>query len=371
MSLSRRRSTAVLAALGTAAAAVTAVLLTGGSPAGAAPGCSEEPSFDVTIPAPAGAPAATTLSDGSVGYAALGADKQVYFVNSDITVDPLLIAPLACLKGNATDNLAVVETPASLTFIVRGPDGRISQNDVTEAAPNGAGWEQLPYGATTNGPAALANADGSISLFVRGTNGALFLATRNADGGWSQFRSLGGGFVGTPTVAAKPGGGALVVVRNSAGLLYSKASSSTGVWSSAWTKLPGAAAGSPTLTAGYAAGRLDLFVIGNRGGLYQSAYTAGKFGAFRGIEFASTRARVAAAATAGRIIVYVRDDFGNGTFETAYTQYIPGGWTGDRTEFDYLLAPYTCDECGPDDSTALARSAGKVTRPARAVPAGK
>ena len=339
MSLSRR-TTAVLAAIGTAAAAVTVALVTGGSTAGAAPGCPAEPSFDSTIPEPLGAPAATTLSDDSIAFATLGGDRRTYFDTNDITGEPLLVSPLACLGGGATDNPAVLETTTGISFFVRSANGRIHQNDVTEATPDGTGWRQLPYGATTNGPAGMASYDGSLDLFVRGDDGALHRATRSPAGAWSPFRSLGGGFVGTPAVAIRPGGGLIVVVRNAAGELYSKSSNAAGAWGSTWTRLPGASATSPALAMGYAAGRIDLFVIGAKGGLHQSAYTGGRFGAFRTIEpSASTRARIAAAGAPGRMIVYVRDDFGQGRFQTAYTQFLPSGWTGDRTGNSYFLVP--------------------------------
>lgn len=368
MSLSRRRTTAVLTAAGLAAAAATAALLTGGAPAGAAPGtpaCPATPSFTNTIPAPQGPPAAVSLPGGVVGFSIVGPDTKTYYVDTDISGDPLSVGPLACFGGGAIDNPSVAPYGTGLAFFVRAPNGVIYQNYVTGAeTPVATGWTKVPNGTAGGGPAAVAGANGAVDLFIRGTNGALYQATRSRAGAWTAFRSLGGGMVGTPAVAPKPGGGYIAVITAPTGYLYTRSSNSAGVWG-AWTRLTGTAASSPTITAGFAAGRLDLFVIGQTGGLYQNVYTAGKFSTtFKKIESTVLpTTRVAAAASPGRMIVYITETYGPGDSATAYTQYLPGGWTEARTGEPYLLAPYTWEDGAPAAGAADRRAAGSGLLP--------
>lgn len=366
MSLSRRRTTAVLTAAGLAAAAATAALLTGGSPAGAAPGtpaCPATPSFENTIVGPQGPPAAVSLPGGEVGFSIVGADTKTYFVSTDISGDPLQVGPLACFGGGAIDNPSTALFGDALAFFVRAPNGVIYQNYVTgDETPVASGWTRVPNGTAGGGPAAVTAPDGSVSLFIRGTNGALYVASRGLTGPWSSFRSLGGGMVGTPAVAPRPGGGYIAVITAPTGYLYTRSSTAAGVWGG-WSRLAGTAATSPTITAGYSANRLDLFVVGKTGGLYQSAYLAGKFGTFRQIEATLLpTTRIAAAAAPGRLIVYITETYGPGDSSTGYTQYIPGGWTETRDPDHnaYFLAPYTYPDGAPDPAAANRRAAGST-----------
>lgn len=358
MSSPRRRLTAALAAAGAVAAATAAVLVTGGTTAGAAPGapgCPTTPSFDRTIPAPQGPPSAVSLSTGAVGFNILGADRKHYYVETDIDAEQLQVSPLACFGGAGVDNPAVAEYGAGLALYVLAPNQRIYQNYVTDAAPGGTGWTAVPNGLAGGGPAALLGPDGRLHLFIRGTNGALYTASRNVtSGAWSAFRSLGGGMLGTPAVAPRPGGGFVVVIQAPTGYLYTRSSTAAGTWSG-WSRLAGTAATSPAITAGFSAGRLDLFVIGRTGGLYQNTYTGGAFGTFKKVDnFPLPTTRLAVGATPNRMIVYITETDGTESI-TGYTHYIPGsGW------LDYNLAPYTWPDGAPDD----VEKAGAGTRPA-------
>jgi hypothetical protein len=352
------RSRRAAAALG----AASAVLLGVCAPAEAAPGtpgCPSSPSYDYTIPAPQGPPAATTLRTGGVGFSVLGRDRRFYWVETDIAVPGLAVAPLACFGGAGVDNPAAADYDAGVALFVRAPTGRIYANTVPDAAPGGTGWTLVPGGISASGPAAVLGSDGRLHLFVRGTNGALYTASRAVpSGAWSPFRSLGGGFVGTPAVAARPGGGFVAVVQAPAGDLYTRSATAAGAWG-AWSRLPGAGSGGPALTGGYAAGRLDLFVVGTSGGLYQSTYTGGRFGAFKRVDgFPLPGTRVAAAATPQAVIVYITET--GAETVTAYTRYAPGaGWSG------YNRAPYTWPDGAPD---ASAGARGGATRPAVPAP---
>jgi hypothetical protein len=357
----RRPATALVA---TGVVAVAAALLSGGSTAAAAPGvpgCPSSPSYGYTIPAPQGPPSATSLSTGAVGFSILGNDSHLYYVETNIQDSTLQVAPLACFGGGAVDNPPVAEYAAGLALYVQAPTRRLYQNYVTDAVPGGTGWTQVPNALAGGGPAALLGSDGKLHLFVRGTNGALYSASRNVtSGAWTPFQNLGGGMLGTPAVAARPGGGFVVVILAPTGYLYTRSSTAAGAWG-AWTRLAGTSAGSPTLTGGFSAGRLDLFVIGTTGGLYQNTYTSNRFGTFKKVDgFPLSTTRLAAAAQPNRMIVYITES-GAETI-TAYTQYIPGaGWS-----FPYNRAPYSWPDGAPD-ALAGAR-ADAQSRPAVIAP---
>ena len=301
-------------------------------------GCSASPSFDSTIPTPVGPPAATSLPDGRVAYSALGADGQYYLVATDIISDPVAVGPLECLGGIATDNPAVAAGTSFVALFVRTADNRLWQRTLTSSG-TGA-WSLLPIGgASPNGPSAVVTADGVVHLVVRGTNGAVYHATRRGTT-WSRWESLGGAIHGTPAVAVRPGGGIAIFARATNNGVYAKYGD-TGSWTG-WSRLPGETLSSPTVAWGYQTGRLDLFVSGTLGGLYQKAFVNGTWtGWIRLDTTLPASARIAAAARSGRLIVY-RSSGG----ATSYKQYV-GRWVG------YLPAPYTCASCLPG-----ARSAG-------------
>lgn len=121
----RRRLAVSLVAAAAAAGAVPLFVGSGTSSAAPAPAqCPSTPSYDYTIPTPVGPPTAISLGGGDfadTAYAALGADKKLYYVESFIDGDPLSVSPLACLGGQATDVPAVaLGTDGTRAFFV-GP----------------------------------------------------------------------------------------------------------------------------------------------------------------------------------------------------------------------------------------------------------
>jgi hypothetical protein len=198
----------------------------------------------------------------------------------------------------------------------------------------------------------VAGPSGGLSLFVRGTNGQVYTTFKPAYSGpdeWRPWQSLGGAMVGTPAVGLFREAQVVLVVRAPNGALYMKVGNSL-VWNASWTKLAGTSSASPTLAGGFAAARLDLFVTGTTGGLYQSTYTAANgmvFSPFRKVDSELPRAsRPAAAGQDGRMIVYATAPDGS----VGYQQYVPGsGWLG------FAPAPYTCDDvCLPVGETSAA-----------------
>jgi hypothetical protein len=362
MKLSRRRPVAVLAA-GIAAAAATVASLLVGSPAGAVPGCVTPPDFDHSIAAPIGGPAAAPTQGGTIFYSTIGGDGKTYFVDTDIQQPGLAVAPLECFGGGAVDTPAVTEWGLSRALYVLAPNGRIYQTSVKNGTSTQAPWTQIP-GAPAGGGAPVVThspVGGPIQMFVRGSDNQLYHASRGPREGdpWSAWESLGGGLTGL-AAAGPVAGGTVVVVRAPNGVLYQK-SGRTGAWGP-WIKLTGTTSASPTIAAGFGNGRLDLFVTGTAGGLYQATATLGstKFGAFRKVDVdLPVGAKLAAAGKSGRMIVYATVQDGADTV-VGYDQYYPGlGWSG----FD--LAPYTCDDCLPVPAVAATSHRRVQTEPMR------
>jgi glucose/arabinose dehydrogenase len=300
-------------------------------------GCPATPSHDYTIPAPTGPPAATPLPGGGIGFSTLGADRSTYVASTDITGDPVAVGPLQCLGGIATDNPAVAAGASFAALFVRPGDSSIWQRTLTGSS-QGA-WAPLPIGGvTTDGPSAVVTAGDVVHLVVRGTNGNVFHATRRGTT-WSWWENLGGFIYGTPAVAVDPGGGIAIVVRGADDSLWIK-QGDTGAWTG-WAPLGGRTLSSPTVAWGFSPGHLQLFVVGTGGGLYQGDLWNGTWGGWGQLDTAlPATARLAAAATSGRVIVYAS---AGGT--TTYRQFIDR-WVG------YNPAPYTCITCAPSARAA-------------------
>jgi glucose/arabinose dehydrogenase len=303
-------------------------------------GCPAVPSHDHTIPTPTGPPAATPLPDGRIAFSTLGSDGRYYLAAADIAGDPVAMGPLECHGGIATDNPAVAAGSSFAALFVRTADNRLWQRTLT--AGSDGSWATLPIGgASTNGPSAVVTAGDVVHLVVRGTNGAVFHATRRGTT-WSKWENLGGAIYGTPAVAVSPGGGIAIFVRGTNNGIYAKYGD-TGIWTG-WTRVTGETISSPTVAWGYRPGQLQLFVAGSAGGLYQRVLTNGSWsGWYRLDTTLPATARLAAAATSSRVIVYASSGGA-----TTYKQYV-GRWVG------YNPAPYTCASCLP-----VARRSGTI-----------
>lgn len=365
--MSTRRRLAV--SLVAAAAAAGAVPLLVGSPASSAngvPACPAGPGYDNTIPTPAGPPAAVSLSNGTVAFAALGADRKFYYAEQYIGETPPLVSALACLGGQATDVPAVVETgDVSRAVFVHVADGRIYQRYVdgdfrTIASP----WTQVNNVASTNGPAAVLGPDGLLHLFVRGTNGALYHGLRQGGGVW-RWENLGGAIIGSPT-AIVDGNDILVAAATSSGYVYARRGRQF-AWGP-YTKIvipvsgtggvPMTTKTSPTFTSGNVTGRVDLFVVSPQYGVVMTSQPGNaQFTAAVRIDRQPLPfdARIAAGEDGGgNMILYASLlDRAAGQRMTVYTQFLSGAsrWT------DYHLAPYACYSCAPDAFPVAPRDA--------------
>jgi hypothetical protein len=352
MKLSRRRSAAVLST-GCGIAVALAVSLLAGSPAGAvAAGCVNPGDYAHTIPGAIGAPAAAPSAGNSVFFATVGGDRRTYVVETTIEQPGLLVDRLECLGGGAVDAPTITPYAAGKAMYVLGTNGAVYESYAPTEGPQ-TPWLRVP-GAPAGGGAPVVTTSGNggtIEMFVRGRDNQLYHAGRSAaaDGAWSAWDHLGGGLTGVAS-AGSTGDTTVVVVRAPNGTLYQK-SGRTGSWSG-WVRLTGTTSASPALATGFGSGRLDLFVTGSAGGLYQATWAVGAraFGAFKKVEAdLPVGSSVAAAGKNGRMIVYATARSGSTTV-VGFDQYVPrSGWSGFR------LAPYTCGQCLPAANAATAQ----------------
>jgi glucose/arabinose dehydrogenase len=297
-------------------------------------GCPATPSHGYTIPAPTGPPAATPLPGGGIAFSTLGSDRTTYVAATDIAGDPVAVGPLQCLGGIASDNPAIAAGSSFAALFVRAGDNSIWQRTLTSSSQGG--WAALPIGgATTDGPSAVVTSGDVVHLVVRGTDGGVWHATRRGTT-WSPWEDLGGVIHGTPAVAPHPSGGIAIVVRGADNSVWLNRGD-TGLWTG-WAPLGGWTVSSPTVAWGFSPGHLQLFVAGTLGGLYQGdLWTDAWSGWYQLDDTVPATARLAAAATSERVIVY---SSAGGT--TTYRQYTDR-WLG------YQPAPYTCATCVPSN----------------------
>jgi hypothetical protein len=385
MSTRRRLAVSLVAA---AAAAGAVPLFVGSGSSGAAPApaqCPSTPSYDYTIPTPVGPPAAVSLTDddfAETGYAAIGSDKKLYYVEGIIDPDPsdtqVDVSPLACLGGQATDAPAVaVGADGTRAFFVKTSTGAIYQRYVTTNYSSIGQFTQVNNASTTDAPAALQTPDGQYHLFVRGTNGALYHGYKQTESNSSwRFESLGGSIVGAPA-AVVDGSSVLIAAVGTNGSIYT-VRGKNGAWGP-FTKIVNQVAGNsptqvltkttPALVADPGTGAITLYAVHQNYGLFEisKAANAGFTGAlwYRVDSVLPSDARIAAATNGDDSVVFARFlDRPSGQYVTAFTQY-----TADtNTWSDYFLAPYTCYNCAPfgvDTTAAKAKSAKAKLSPGK------
>jgi glucose/arabinose dehydrogenase len=300
------------------------------------PGCPATPSgFNVIPPAP-GVPAAAPLPDGRTVFGTLGIDRQFYIASQDVQGHPVQTGPLECYGGTGTDRPAIAAGNGYVALLERMADNRVFMRTLTPG-DDGA-WAALPIaGSTTNGPAAVVTADGVLHVVIRGTNGAVYHAKRTGST-WSAFENLGGAIIGSPAVAPLAGGGIAIFARATNNGVYAR-SGTTGAWLP-WTQLPGETLAEPAVAWGYSPNRIDLFLGGTAGGLWQNAMVNGVWtGLTQRDPSLPAGARLAAVSTNLRMVVYATS-----AGATTTRQYLGSG--------SWLQAPtsYTCPTCAPGSS---------------------
>jgi hypothetical protein len=220
---------------------------------------------------------------------------------------------------------AATDANGNITVQVRGTDDQVYQR-----AFIGGSWSHWaplggPNAGTFAGAPALVTRPGRTDVFVRGTDNKLWQRTRTSAGGWSGWTDLGGILVDSPAAATDANGNITVAVRGIDDQVYQRAFVG-GSWSG-WTRLGGPNTGRFTGAPALAArpGRTDLFVRGTDDKLWQRRWTsAGGWTDWTALGGILVDGPAAATDTNGNITVAVRgiDD------RVYHREFIGGSWSG-------------------------------------------
>lgn len=220
-------------------------------------------------------------------------------------------AALACLSaalafaGSASadvvdDNLAAVSRAAGdVVVFARGADGATYVREGIDGT-----WASLG-GEATSGPAAAVRQDGTLDLYVRGTDEAIHHKSRPKGGDWTAWESLGGvtstgpgtsARVGTDTVDLFVGGGDRA--------LYHKAWNPRNGWSG-WASVGGAISSAPSPVS-RKTGWIDTYVRGLDNRIYNKSWTNGAWTPYDDVMGHTLSAPSAITRSSGNLDVFVR-----------------------------------------------------------------
>ena len=233
-------------------------------------------------------PAVARNSDGRLQVFVVGTNNQLYYKtqsspNSN-TWSPAWTSLGGGLRAN-TDPIGIANNDGTLQVFVVGTNNQLYYK--TQSSPNSntwsPAWTSLGGGIKADtSPAVARNSDGRLQVFIVGTNNQLQYRAQTAAGSstWSPaWTSLGGGLRANtdPIGIANNDGTLQVFVVGTNNQLYYKTQSSpnSNTWSPAWTSLGGGIkADTSPAVARNNDGRLQTFVIGTNNALYYKTQTA-------------------------------------------------------------------------------------------------
>jgi len=142
-----------------------------------------------------------------------------------------------------------------------------------------SGWQPLGGGLTSD-PTVAVNDDGTLEVFVKGTDNALHHIWQTSPGGsWSGWQPLGGGLTSNIAVAKNAHHGLEAFVKGTDNALYHNLQSQQhGTWSG-WQPLGGSIRSNPAVasftfqSSGINQFRLEAFAKGTDGALYHIWHT--------------------------------------------------------------------------------------------------
>ena len=183
------------------------------------------------------------------------------------------------------------------------------------------GWGSLGGGLSSK-PAVASSSANHLDVFMRGTDGQLWLISWDA-GGWGAWVPLGGQlYPGTgPAVASDEPGRLDVFVEGTDRQLWHTWYDSTGLHS--WQPLGGVLASGPA-AASWGPGRLDIVVEGTDRSVYHKWYEAGSWSGWESLGSQTTADPGVASWAAGRLDVFVKGT-DNQLWHAWYTS---GAWYG-------------------------------------------
>jgi hypothetical protein len=161
--------------------------------------------------------------------------------NNGMAAHKWQLAPSGSWSGWGTDMGGYIQSKPVVAYhptegrmyqFVRGTDGTLFYMNQTAANGGWTGWVQLGTLVSTSQPAVGINTNGSILLFVRGPDGAIY-SNRLSGGAWSGWSSHGGVSTTDPSVIQYADGRIGVIVRGDNGLMHLRLQTAAGA--STWT----------------------------------------------------------------------------------------------------------------------------------------
>ena len=214
-----------------------------------------------------GVPWLVGSAGSGVGSYQVASTPTLYVISPTGTVASSSVFPTNAQTLRSTidaleSSVPVASAPGSL--FVQGTDHALW----TKHYQSGSGWSgwQSLGGSLTSSPAAGSTSAGVIDVFERGTDGALWQqTTTNGGNSWSGWTSLGGQIASDTGPAVCTSGSRLdVLAQGTNGALYQK--TWTGSWSN-WTSLGGSLTSSPAATS-LGNGLIDVFARGTDGAVW-------------------------------------------------------------------------------------------------------
>lgn len=144
-----------------------------------------------------GRPAAVVSSDGTLTVACEGLNRALYYNTATLPASglPQFTQPWTSLGGILTAGPAVAPVGGTVTFFVRGTNGQV----FTRTAA--AGYTAMPWFCDDAPAAAFEPVSGTATFACAGTDHQLWTAD-NGGAAWSQAQPLGGQLIGGPAIAA-------------------------------------------------------------------------------------------------------------------------------------------------------------------------
>ena len=249
-----------------------------------------------------------------------GADNYLYWKHS--ATSGATWGASQSLGGVLTSSPAATSrNPGGMTVFARGSDGAIWYRDYV-----GGSWGnwvsiggQTPAGT---GPAVTSWGSGRLDVFVQGINGGLYHKSYTTTSGWSNWQYLGGVLTSSPAATSRNPGGMTVFVRgNDNGVWYRDyVGGSWGNWVSIGGQIP---AGTGPAVCSWGSGRLDVFARGTDGAMWHRTYDGTAWGKnWDSLGGILTSSPAATSPSSGVIDVFVRGS-DSGLWQKTYN----GGWS--------------------------------------------
>jgi hypothetical protein len=185
-----------------------------------------------------------------------------------------------CRASRQGDAACYDDSPAAASWASNRLDvfwrGNGDDGSLYRRSWNGSVWSSPSSigGFTSSSPAVVAPASGRLDVFERGANNAVWLRSYNG-AAWSGWTSLGGTTYASPAASRRYGSTIVdVFMRGANDQLLQRVRTGT-TWSGSWVSIgaPPAGARSAPASVSTAPGKVDVFVRGGDGAIWQRTLT--------------------------------------------------------------------------------------------------